>query len=195
MVVVSVPYCGSMTIMAERSFVLLLSASSRPSAIVRLVVAVVVDAINRVVLRCAAHVMQEGIETSHPLFAHLDTPASVVTEDRQIWVSASRAHLNPRSILAALRLSVRRRTFDGSLDRQAATTANVLKAKISGGCHRFASAVASTLPTRRGCFTRLRDALKNNKATEVLADEINAALSHFSNYTPETIKLHLKIGQ
>lgn len=71
-----------------------------PANISWLVVSVVVDAINRVLLRWPmAHVFEEGLERVHPAFTDADAPASVVRVGVDSRVVASALHVLPDAVL------------------------------------------------------------------------------------------------
>lgn len=73
-----------------------------PSAILRRVVAVVVDSIQRSVGWTRAHVAIEGFERSAPAGANRDSSASVGLELMKVRVLAALDHAFPTVILAAL---------------------------------------------------------------------------------------------
>ncbi len=73
---------------------LLLAGS--PSAVSRLIVAVVVDALNRVIpRRSIAHVSEEGMEVDAPSLTHLNAAASITMETRYFGIVAALFHAAP----------------------------------------------------------------------------------------------------
>lgn len=84
-----------------------------PSTIGRLVVAVVVNAVERVSGRSRAHVICEGLETRNPAFADCDSTSTPLVELRVVGVQASELHAPPRMVLGRAVLSGRA-SVDGS---------------------------------------------------------------------------------
>jgi hypothetical protein len=74
-----------------------LLALGRPSAILRLVITIVVDSLDRVAARPLAHVGQEVLERK-PSFADRDSSAAVSMERKCVGIQASRFHGLPRRI-------------------------------------------------------------------------------------------------
>lgn len=101
--------------------VIRLRLRSRPSHIGRLVVAVVVDAINRMLPTWPwSNIGVERLERVAPSVADGDTSSSVVGIALKSWIPASVLHANPDSILWRLGSSVRRGSVDTGLQSKTA---------------------------------------------------------------------------
>ena len=73
-----------------------------PSTISGRVIAIVVDAVKRVLLgRTCAHVGVERRETSAPSFADANPSSSVVSEPLAVWVFAPVNHVRPREVFVS----------------------------------------------------------------------------------------------
>lgn len=72
----------------------------RPSAILRAVVAIIVDAINACARRAATHVAQEDFERAHPFSANLDAPTAVPCVSVVRRIGTAIFHAVPNRVLA-----------------------------------------------------------------------------------------------
>jgi hypothetical protein len=70
--------------------------SRPPSAIARLIVPVVVDAINCQARWSFTHIGEKVLEAVKPTFADSDASPTVMFEKAFVWVAASRPHVHPR---------------------------------------------------------------------------------------------------
>lgn len=90
-----------------------LFSSTRPSAIARFVIAIIVDAVNGKSGRSMTHICEKGLEAITPTVAHLDASATVVCIVPRVWVAASLNHAGPSTIFRCLpampRVSMRQR--------------------------------------------------------------------------------------
>lgn len=114
-----------------------------PSAISRLVVAVIIDAINRVAGRRAfAHVGKKGTEIFPPL-AHGDTALSIVPSSYGILLRTSSDHTSPRCVSKASGSGMK----VCSASMLAATGIVFIRAKCSRAQNALIAAIASTSPS------------------------------------------------
>lgn len=85
------------------SLVVVLFNTCCPSAVLRLVVPVVVDAVDRVrVARSSPHVFEEAFVGSLPAFTDTDPTRAVVLEELVFRVRATRQHVRPGTVLRRL---------------------------------------------------------------------------------------------
>jgi hypothetical protein len=146
----------------------------RPSAVARLVIAVIVDAVKRQALRASAHVRQKCRIALQPASADANASAAVVCVFRRVWIRASLYRVSPCSILFCSLAA-------GCIAMRATQRADRLGSKASAArclsaAQRFcshaerSSAVASAAPPR----SAIRDGclLLNLQAAESLTCEI-----------------------
>lgn len=89
-----------------RAFVLALFQPRGPSAIPRLVMAVVVDAIERVIRRAVAHVGKKCLKVVSPLLGHTNAATAVVIRVFMARVVAAFFRLKPRAVFPSSASSV-----------------------------------------------------------------------------------------
>lgn len=137
------------------SFVALLLGASRPSAVGGLVVAVIVDAIQRMIGGwTTTHVGQEGLVRCAPAFADDDTALCVQSVAGATFTGTAVNHRGPRlkfrRPLAAFRFAVRSQRRATFISLVAPTTAS--NAAIQPRTHQdlFPSALAATEPVNTG---------------------------------------------
>lgn len=160
--------------------------SCRPSTIVRLVRAIVIDSVHRVLRRWAlAHVRQEVLEAEPPL-ADCDSAPSVERERLVVRVEASLFHVSPYLAFPAVALSVLGVSFpfsDSVLDvflcllSPEAAAASCCPASERHSEHRSlvsAVAVAEPLHGVVGLFRRPLGAGDHNESVETFSDEVHA---------------------
>jgi hypothetical protein len=122
-----------------------------PAAVARIVVAVIVDAVYRVVRRWPCpHVLKECRETASPLLAHLYTSASVAVVCVILLVLASGNYRVPDGVLGRFAQSVSSamlgRPHTNNFSLQASATTNGAVYKRSGRGNPPSSALAHTFP-------------------------------------------------
>lgn len=71
----------------------------RPSAVARLVISIVVDAVERMSQRTWTHVAQKRSKRLSPLFTHRDAASTVIRPLRGRWIKATSHGSHPRSVL------------------------------------------------------------------------------------------------
>lgn len=92
---------GALAPVGQRPAILRLLLPGRPAAVARLVVAVVVDALQRVTVRARPHVLQEGGETIAPPTADGNATPAIPAVIGMLGVRAPLAHLVPDAIKRA----------------------------------------------------------------------------------------------
>lgn len=138
-----------------------------PAAVVRLVVAPVVDAIQRHALRPLAHVCKERLER-HPLITHADSPPAIPRVTRIDGVQAALLHGSPRLVS---------RRVGHPVDEMGLITAFLARHAMSPatrgqlGLHRYDLTTAVTAAIPRALRAAVRQP-QDNKATKVLAFEV-----------------------
>ncbi len=116
----------------------------RPSAIARLVVAVIIDSVDGVFRRRSrTHVSVEGHEICQPCIAHGDSTTSVMPIRRALRAVAPRLYLRPYGVFwQHLRCAVCAPSLRGFLSTQTAATFTVAAAEITTSDDNDGSAVA-----------------------------------------------------
>ena len=131
--------------------VAMLLSVCRPAAVAWLVIAIVVDAVNRFSCRALAHVGKEVLKFQPPP-AHFDAACTVATETSRLWILTPLQHAGPYPVccsrLVTNVMSVFRRSLfylvSGEL---CAPTGNSLAAsKMACGCECFDSTITNTSP-------------------------------------------------
>jgi ABC-type xylose transport system permease subunit len=92
--------CGGASL--QWTAILRLLTSRGPAHIARLIVTVVVDAIQCQSRRARADVAKERLEIMQPLVAHLNTAAAVVWVLAVVWLRATSPGVIPRDVFMAL---------------------------------------------------------------------------------------------
>lgn len=125
-----------------------------PTAILRLVVAFVVDAIERMPERAWSHIAQERIKVVAPFRAHGDSAPAVVVVARLLGVIAPSFGSTPRAVLPRAldalttisRLPVFQLAFGAALDMEAPATAREAASQARTDHRFYLSARAPTAP-------------------------------------------------
>lgn len=148
-----------------------------PSAIGWLVVAVIVDAIQRVIRRRSlTHVEQECRVGLLPSLAHRNASASIVWPRRNLWIEAAADDVAPDSVL-------RRHCAMGGLSmcspvwlfaKQASAALRVAAERVSANC-RSVAAVADAGPRPRAVWSALSFSL-NHQSPDSLTNHFNLTL-------------------
>lgn len=151
----------------------------RPAAVSRLVIAVIVNPVNRVLGRRARpHIREEVLEGS-PAIAHGDTSPAVVPVSGDVGIRASRPHAGPDSIhfgrLAANAMTVFRSLLpdliSGALGAPARDAPSV--AKVIDCSESFGAAIALTAPDDLAAAT-LGGRFNGNEPAESLPGKVNS---------------------
>jgi hypothetical protein len=158
-----------------------------PSAILRRVIAVVVDAIQRSACWALAHVQQEVLERVEPSVANADAPASVVSV---LWARlqvAANLHARPRTVRFGVApnsaMPMRRVRCLGAIKGEASAALSLSVLKVLRRNDLFCPAIAATQPVRASIRGRLRSRYYKKAPTTLMADVNRATLfgvSHVS---------------
>lgn len=155
-----------------------------PPAIARRVVAVVVDAIQRVVaVGARPHVGVERLKGRAPSFTNLYASSAIARELPHVWVEAPPLHSGPYSILRCLGLPVR--LVSSTLFRaKAAARQYRASAKVRTAHGFLLPAVTQTQP--HGRLTAIppncaRSLLNYGVSTKSLPNQVASSIAHFSN--------------
>lgn len=150
-----------------------LLAARCPTAVARLVRAIVIDPIDRMLgARLRPHVRKERGETVAPSLADCDPAPAVVRILRRVRVQAAALHRSPRSVLRRQRARVRQ-VVCGSCSSVTTAGDGSAGPQNRSRLHRCVPAVASThplLPQRVVAF--------NGERTESLADDVASSSPH-----------------
>lgn len=123
----------------------------RPSAICRLVIAVIIDAVKRCVGRALAHVRKKILKLP-PALAHVNPTSAIISKTRMFRVGASLIHIDPNCILTRncplSRMPVRGEGFRNAVSLEASAAKSGSKAQFLGVDHFFGSACTTASPIR-----------------------------------------------
>lgn len=154
--------------------------SARPNAITRLIISVVVFALQRHSCRAFAHI-SDKVFKAVPALAHSNTSATVIRVRRMIAVAAACPGSSPLVKLNCIRLAVRSISFDCSFPRQldvptSATLGSFFSQPIRAGRHSV-SAIALTKPAR---FAKsvIADSLDNYQPEKSLTSKVVRLHNH-----------------
>lgn len=129
-----------------------LFASCGPTAVIRRIVAIIVDAIERVFWRWARpHVAVKRHEVIAPTLADIDTPTAVIGVIRSLLVEATRLHASPCLVFwrltPSLTLPVPERPRCQQLASETAATVGLSISETAQTDDRDCPAIALTLPS------------------------------------------------
>lgn len=148
--------------------VALLFTPGCPAAIFRLVVAVVVNSVDRVLAgRPRPHVRVEALEGVQPSLANSDSAPSVLRESRPCRPQASGLHVDPRSVFRALGSGVR----GHQPPPKAAATLLFSFTKIVAASWALSTAVAFAAPA--DAATELGVATNDLESSKSLSDQVD----------------------
>lgn len=154
----------------------------RPLTICRLIISIIIDAINRVSFgRPKLHISKKILETIQPAFTYLNSAPTIAMILRRIRIAASIFHLGPNTPFSRIALTMKigssqpvysqrgSRTFAS----QATTTKRAL-ADIGCGDYSPVSAVTLAFPHSISRFWSY-GSLKNNQSAMTLASKIKGS--------------------
>lgn len=168
---------------SSRSLIHRLLMRRGPSTVAGIVIAVVVDAINRMRRgRFRSHIGVEQREGIAPAFTDSNTAPTVALERGVASIRASVLHGVPRSVLTA---SPALPVLGQESALAATTRGNCHAGQMTGADDVTAAAITQADPV--GVASRWREFLYSSQFAEALADKIQA--SHFANYTPVLVVL------
>lgn len=172
-----------------------LLALRRPSNVARLIAAIIVDAVDRVLHgRARAHVFDKGLEGVAPSRADYDSTTAVSKEPRRFGVLAPGDHLSPDVVAGVLRHPVRSASGDGRVARETPTR---LRRSASQSCRAdfFADlpAVADALPPGPlWPSARVRNTLLDSEPSETLTSQLRA-FAHLINTWARRVRFARRI--
>lgn len=135
-----------------------------PSAVTRFVIAVYVNAVNRMLRGWARpHVLVEVLERLQPPIAHRDATTAIPREVFLRHSGATADHPGPRSILTALRESVRDRSGHQLLAAQAPT--RMCAVQVVDLNHDDAAAFTAASASPPSCAFRIIEIFENFKSS------------------------------
>lgn len=137
----------------------------RPSAIAWLVVAVVVDSVNRVAWGPSSHISEEVFELL-PSLAHFDAASAVILVFMVFHILATRNHSQPNVVLRGARHSVDREASKGSLGTQTSAASTLPHDYMIAPCLCGVAAITGKQPVLVSC------ALDRNKSAEALTGDV-----------------------
>ena len=130
--------------LSRSSCVVPLRRAISPSAIVRLVVSVIINPIQRIARWARTHVLEESSKAVLPSFAHGNSSQAVVTGIVTGAVRRSPFGIEPRLVFPGFRHSMGRGSFNSLFNFEASTTSGSSRCKIGrdNGSNRSAFAGA-----------------------------------------------------
>jgi hypothetical protein len=145
----------------------------RPADVAGLVVAIIVDPINRVLWRgTRANITKEGSKVQAPFFAHLDAPSAVAEVGSILGIKAALSRLHPNLELRCLHASACMAVFESSGGRRlfadAATTRRHAPRQEAGSRNGVVPAIATASPIA-GTLRSARRFFNCGETTEPLA--------------------------
>ncbi len=167
----------------------MLFASRRPAHVSGFVVAVVIDAVNRMMAcRPTTHVSQKRLKRLAPAFTHTNSTSAVPTKRFAARVQAARFHADPRYVLASetmpSRVAMRALACPQRFSHQATTRARMATPQMGLRHDARRATVATTSeesvsmsPQRQGLFY-------GNEPSETTVKGWFNRASHDMNYTP-----------
>lgn len=151
----------------------------RPAHVARLVVALVVDAIERVQQRGPrADVIQEGFEGIAPCVAHPNPAATVIGVGLSRRRVAACLRVLPRVIFGCIELAVTSLAIADHLAAQATAATCVAALQFRGRAHDYGTAIAATTPERATLTGWPRRSFKGCQAAESTAGQITFGRWH-----------------
>lgn len=159
---------------AIASTVVCLFFGTRPSAVVRGIIFVVVDTLKPSALWRVLHIGEKGRKGISPFSADANPPRAVSGERRVLFAVASALHSIPGPVFFRLcrlaqSMCLRLRRVSPLRKRHAPARSRVAAPKIAGLRNLFATAIAKTLPCRQPLFVRPGIALHNQFAKSMTA--------------------------
>jgi hypothetical protein len=131
------------------AFISRLFFAGYPSAIVRFIVAIIVNSVNAVGwTRARAHVLKKCLERFSPPIANHYTSATIIVKAHATRKMASPSHSNPNSKFRVMRLAVYRSSFDSKFSFQTATAFSLSLFKRIRGRDGCIAAYAKAFPSR-----------------------------------------------
>lgn len=165
----SVPFFGF-------AAVLCLLFSCCPTAVARLVIAFVVDAVKgKSLRRTGAHVFEKALEPQPPVADRYTSPAVVMPKWR-FWIAATSEHSLPRQIGRRFNLSIAGMSvLSDCLFVKAAATEMLPKLEVASSHQLCFPAIALALPT--WLVTKVAASSDDDKPSEAVPSDVNK-LSH-----------------
>lgn len=148
-----------------------------PSTVVRFVISVIVDTVNRGANRLSAHIRQEVFERLSPTYTNRNTAPAIALPVFMLSICASLNHRRPSSVFWR---GVTRERMAVLQSSPTAAAARVPALQIISLSNRFVAAIAKTIPA--SLFTALARWRDDHKQAETLTCEIESRW-HMSDYT------------
>lgn len=153
-----------------------LLGSCNPAAVLRLIVAVIVDTLNRMFRRrTLTHVGQKAFKFT-PSFTNLNSALSVGLEVRRIGVSTSINHQSPNAINRRSAVAVRSRTLRGDHSTETPATCRFASSQANAQDCFDGSTITSANPM--GLSANVRRPFHNQQPSESLPDHVLEVVSH-----------------
>lgn len=184
-----------------RALVAVLLVPRRPSAVTRLVVPIVILAVDRVFGRRAEpHVGQEVLEGVQPPVADANAAATVVLERRVVGVGTTRLHFRPHLVLGRAPVVVATTTMleiplPHNIVLMASATESGSAAKVVAINGSACSAVATTQPECSGGL-RVADVVQHQQPSESLPGQVlESRVSRLRMFGSHRLLLEEALGQ
>ena len=169
---------------AAKALIQLLFSLRRPSAITWLVVAVVVDAVDRVIgRRFLPHVGIERLERIAPAVAHANAASAVVVKGVIVSVVAPHLHPDPSAILNGFFHAVRASwVITERISTKATTALSQAVAKIPTWNYSRLSTLASHMPSRLATVWMFWRSPSDREPSEHKASKVDQLAAHRAAY-------------
>jgi len=158
----------------ERPPVFILLAQRGPAHITRLVIALAINSVKRVLRRrLASNMREECREVIQPFSANGDTSTAVEIPASILLVEASRFHVGPRAILGGIGSAVgKTRLRQQMLCVKTSATSRSAFAKTLAYCGLNATAVAAAFPPNTAAFCFIGVAASDHQPSESLTCQV-----------------------
>jgi hypothetical protein len=158
--------------------ILRLFAFRGPTTVARLVIPVVVDAINGKPWRTWPHVFQKLLEVFRPFAAHRNAASPIPLVGAAVFVEAPALYASPNAVLVRMRKSMRKtRAALDDLSVKTPTTPRLTRTYVGSSADDFLAAIAPAMPHRMFGAAR-RDvvicSLRDNKAPKALPKVVHS---------------------
>lgn len=164
--------------------VAILFLSRGPSAVIRAIIAIVVDAVQGLSLWPISHIFVKGSERLSPSVAYANPSSSIVRVCSVVWIAAATDHLAPNAIFGRISHSMRCKSLACHISRQAPATFSISTAQVGGHYDNHVSALASTEPTSNAFVFRARKRLlyeaierNNSQPAKLLSGQVFVVVS------------------
>lgn len=166
---------GSLNYLSCFSWALIMSLvkSTGPNAIVWMIIAIVVLALNRHASRARTHISKKLLKTFSPFIANMNTAASVIFVARVVGVLATLLHSLPHHVKRNVVVSGLPFSLGHFFGEEAAATCRISTFHSIGSDSKNLAAIAFESPYSMAIRRTFSGWLNRNKPTESLTSDVN----------------------